>query len=115
MAVCGRVFKEWCADPVRTQGGPSLDPVKRGVDFGVAACDCLSNIWRGSGGVFSGVVSGVDFGGVFGVLAGWFLAVDFGRVCVALPHGKKRRGGAGSGAGPAGRLVVFFLDFFGDL
>ena len=72
-------------------------------------------VWWGVFGGDFGTVSGVDFGGVLG----WVLAVDFGcvfgRVCVVLPHGKKRRGGAGSGAGPAGRLVVFFLDFFGDL
>ena len=52
---------------------------------------------------------------VLGWVFGGVSVVDFGRVCVALPHGKKRRGGAGSGAGLAGRLVVFFLDFFGDL
>ena len=58
-------------------------------------------------------------GWVFGVVLGWVFGgvsvVDFGRICVALPHGKKRRGGAGSGVGPAGRIVVFFLDIFGGL
>ena len=62
-----------------------------------------------------GRVLGVVFGVVLGWVFGGVSVVDFGRVYVALPHGKKRRGGAGSGAGPAGRLVVFFLDFFGDL
>ena len=55
-------------DPGRTQSGPSLDPVKRGADFGVAAYDCLPNIWRGSGGVFLGAVLG-GFGVSF---SGWF-------------------------------------------
>ena len=68
MAVCGRVSKELSADPVRTRGGPSLDPVKRGAGFGVVACDCLSNIWRDSGGVFSGVV----LGGFWVSFSGWF-------------------------------------------
>ena len=52
---------------------------------------------------------------VLGWVFGGVSVVDFVQVCVALPHGKKRRGGAGSGAGLAGRLVVFFLDFCGDL
>ena len=62
-----------------------------------------------------GVVLGGDLGAVLGVV----LAVDFGAVFgwvfVALPHCQKQRGGAESGAGPAGRLVVFSLDFFSDL
>lgn len=70
VAVCGRVSKEWSADPVRTQGGPSPDPVKRGAGFGAAACDCLSNIWRGSGGVF--------LGAVLGRFRGWFLGLFWG-------------------------------------
>ena len=70
--------------------------------------------WGVFGGDFGRVLD-VVFGVVLAVVFGGVSAVDFGRVCVALPHGKKRRGGAGSGAGLAGRLVVFFLDFFGDL
>ena len=50
------------------------------------------------GGCF-GQVSGVVFGVVLAVVFGGVSAVDFGRVCVVLPHGKKRRGGVGSGAG----------------
>ena len=76
---------------------------------------CLGVVGLGVFGGDFGTVSGVVFGGVLGLV----LAVDFGRVfgrvCVALPHGKKRRGGVGSGVGPAGRLVVFSLDIFGDL
>ena len=53
--------------------------------------------------MFGRGVLGGDFGTalevVFGGVLGWVLAVDFGRVlgwvCVALPHRKKRRGGAG--------------------
>ena len=68
VAVCGRVSKEGDADPVRTQGGPSPDPVKRGAGFGTSACDCLPHIWRGSGGVFLGAV----LGGFRGSFSGWF-------------------------------------------
>ena len=78
VAVCGIVSKEWCADPVRTQSGPSPDPAKRGAGFGAAACDCLSYIWRGSGGVFLGAV----LGGFRGSFSGWFwrwFSVAFGR------------------------------------
>ena len=48
------------------------------------------------------VTEGVVFGVVLGWVFGGVPAVDFGRVYVALPHCKKRSGGAGSGAGPAG-------------
>ena len=75
----------------------------------------LEGFCRGIFGGCFGRVSGVVFGVVLGWVFGGVSVVDFGRVCVALPHGKKRRGGAGSGAGPAGRLVVFLLDFFGGL
>ena len=72
-------------------------------------------VWRGVLGGDFGRVLGVVFGVVLAVVFGGVWAGYFGRVCVALPHRKKRSGGAGSGAGPAGRLVVFFLDFFGYL
>lgn len=73
MAVCGRVSKELGLDPVRTQGGPSPDPAKRGEGFGVATSDCLPYVWGWSGGVFSGVISGRFWG--------WFLGVFWGGFC----------------------------------
>ena len=72
----------------------------------------LEGFGRGIFGGDFGTVSGVVFGVVLGWVFGGVSAIDFGWVCAALPHGKKRRGGAGSGAGPAGRLVVFSLDIF---
>lgn len=72
MAVCGRVSKELGSDPVRTQGGPSPDPAKRGAGFGVAASDYLSYVWEWSGWVFSGVISGRFRGWFSGVFWGWF-------------------------------------------
>ena len=76
------------------------------ISGGVRAGYFWGRFWAGFGCRFQGGF-GVGFRGRFGG--------RFRRVCVALPHRKKRRGGAGSGAGPAGRLVVFFLDFFGGL
>ena len=84
MAVCGRVSKEWCADPVRTQGGPSPDPAKRGADFGVAECDYLSHVWGWSGGVFSGVISGRFRGWFSGAFWGWFWRSISGAFSVGL-------------------------------
>ena len=102
-------------DPGRTQSGPSKT---RGGFWGwwrVIVCLISGGVRAGCFGGCFGRVLGVVFGLVLGVGFRGRSAVDFGRVCVALPHGKKRRGGVGSGAGLAGRLVVFFLDFFGDL
>ena len=62
----------------------------------------LEGFGRGVFGAVLGWVLAVVFGVVLGWVFGGVSAVDFGRVFVALPHCKKRRGGAGSGAGPAG-------------
>ena len=113
---------EFPKNEVRTQSGPRADPVRTQQNAWwvsgrrrVIICSISGVVGRGVFGDDFRTVSGMVFGVVFGVVLGWVSAVDFGRVCVALPHCQKRRGGAGSGAGPAGRLVVFFLDFFGGL
>ena len=85
----------------------------------MVARGCLSNIWMDSGGVFSGAI----LGGFWVLFSGWFWRWFSGVFWRSISGGfvspfriaKKRRGGAGSGAGPAGRLVVFLLDFFGGL
>ena len=83
VAVCGRVSEERGADPVRTRGGPSPDPAKRGAGFGVVARGCLSNIWRVSGGVFSGAV----LGGFWVSFSGWFWRWFSGAFRRSIPGG----------------------------
>ena len=112
VAVCGRLSKEWCVDPGRTQGGPRADPAKRGSDFGAAAGACLSVIREWLDGVVSGVVLRVGFGSDFGIVLGWVWAIDFERVLrrirAALPHRPKAARRRGIGCGFGGAACSFF-------
>ena len=100
---------EFPNNEVRTQSGPRADPVRTQKNAGqilgwrrVIVCSISGGVRAGCFRGGFGRVFGVVFGVVLAVVFGGVSAVDFGRFCVALPRCKKRRGGAGSGAGSAG-------------